>query len=181
MPSAIHEHPGGLRAWYANLVSQGWVIPGFVTVWAAGVILPLIIVVFYSFFSISNYQVVYEPTVATWPRAQCLGQRNHHRGSSSRTSRAPSAIAASFRNATSRGRCTHPQSGLMTIRSGARTLVACRTRAAIVYGESITPGVTLTQPRPISTSSRSFLRTVKSPEPGAVNSIVRWCACNRFS
>ena len=52
----------------------------------------------------------------------------------------------------------NPQSGLMTIRSGARTLVACRTRAAIVSGESISPGVTLTQPRPISKSSRSFLK-----------------------
>jgi ABC-type spermidine/putrescine transport system permease subunit I len=64
--AAIRERPGGLRAWYANLASQGWVIPGFVAVWAACVILPLIIVVFYSFFSIQNYQVVYEPTVATW-------------------------------------------------------------------------------------------------------------------
>ena len=52
----------------------------------------------------------------------------------------------------------NPQSGLMTIRSGARTLAACRTRAAIVSGESILPGVTLTQPRPISKSSRSFLK-----------------------
>ncbi|MCE3248419.1 MAG: hypothetical protein K0R41_2244 [Geminicoccaceae bacterium] len=64
--AAIRERPGGLRAWYANLASQGWVIPGFVAVWAACVILPLVIVVFYSFFSIQNYQVVYEPTVATW-------------------------------------------------------------------------------------------------------------------
>jgi spermidine/putrescine transport system permease protein len=62
----LPARPGGLRDWYANLVSQGWVIPGFVAVWALCVILPLIIVVFYSFFSIQNYQVVYEPTVATW-------------------------------------------------------------------------------------------------------------------
>jgi ABC-type spermidine/putrescine transport system permease subunit I len=64
--AAIHERPAGIRGWYANLVSQGWVIPAFVAVWVACVILPLIIVVFYSFFSIKNYQVVYEPTVATW-------------------------------------------------------------------------------------------------------------------
>lgn len=64
--TAIHEGPRGIRGWYANLVSQGWVIPTFVAVWAVCVILPLVIVVFYSFFSIKNYQVVYEPTVQTW-------------------------------------------------------------------------------------------------------------------
>ena len=64
--AALHERPARIRSWYANLVSQGWVIPAFVAIWAACVILPLIIVVFYSFFSIKNYQVVYEPTVATW-------------------------------------------------------------------------------------------------------------------
>jgi spermidine/putrescine transport system permease protein len=57
---------GGLKAWYANLVSTGWVIPTFVATWAIFVILPLAIIVFYSFFTIKNYQVVYEPTVKTW-------------------------------------------------------------------------------------------------------------------
>lgn len=60
------DHHGGLRAWYANLVSTGWAIPTFVAVWAIVVILPLIIIVFYSFFTIKNYQVVYDPTVKTW-------------------------------------------------------------------------------------------------------------------
>ena len=41
-------------------------IPRFSLVWATFVILPLVIVVFYSFFTIKNYQVVYEPTFATW-------------------------------------------------------------------------------------------------------------------
>lgn len=60
------DHHGGLKAWYANLVSTGWAIPAFVAVWAIVVILPLIIIVFYSFFTIKNYQVVYDPTVKTW-------------------------------------------------------------------------------------------------------------------
>jgi ABC-type spermidine/putrescine transport system permease subunit I len=42
------------------------VIPAFVATWALVVILPLIIIVFYSFFSIKSYQVVYEPTVKSW-------------------------------------------------------------------------------------------------------------------
>lgn len=60
------DRGGGLKAWYANLVSTGWVIPAFVATWALVVILPLIIIVFYSFFSIKSYQVVYEPTVKSW-------------------------------------------------------------------------------------------------------------------
>lgn len=63
---AIHERPRGVKAWYANLVSQGWVVPAFVVVWAVFVILPLVIVVFYSFLAMKNYQVVYQPTVRTW-------------------------------------------------------------------------------------------------------------------
>lgn len=64
--TAVHDGANGIRGWYANLVSQGWVIPVFALVWAACVILPLVIVVFYSFFQIKSYQVVYEPTVETW-------------------------------------------------------------------------------------------------------------------
>lgn len=60
------EQRGGVRAWYANLVSTGWVIPAFVAVWVVVVIVPLIIIVFYSFFTIHNYQVVYDPTLKSW-------------------------------------------------------------------------------------------------------------------
>jgi spermidine/putrescine transport system permease protein len=64
--AAAPARPGTIGGWYVNLVSTGWVIPAFVAIWAVLVILPLAIVVFYSFFSIYNYQVVYEPTFATW-------------------------------------------------------------------------------------------------------------------
>jgi spermidine/putrescine transport system permease protein len=60
------EDGRNLKAWYANLVSAGWVIPTFVATWAIFVVLPLAIIAFYSFFTIKNYQVVYEPTVKTW-------------------------------------------------------------------------------------------------------------------
>ena len=63
--AAIHERPAGIRGWYANW-SPRLGDSGVRRVWAAFVILPLIIVVFYSFFPIKNYQVVYEPTFATW-------------------------------------------------------------------------------------------------------------------
>lgn len=63
---AERARPGTIGAWYANLVSTGWVIPAFLAVWAVLVILPLVIVVFYSFFQIRMYQVVYEPTFDTW-------------------------------------------------------------------------------------------------------------------
>ena len=43
-----------------------------------------------------------------------------------------------------------------------------RTRLTIVSAESTRPGVTSTQPRPISKSGRSSLNTVMSPACGAV-------------
>lgn len=58
--------PGRLTSWYTNLVSAGWVVPAFLTAWVLVVVLPLTLVVGYSFFQVRNYQVVYEPTVATW-------------------------------------------------------------------------------------------------------------------
>ena len=66
MGAAPQTETRGLGDWYANLVSAGRVVPIFVAVWAVLVVLPLVIVVFYSFFQIQAYQVVYEPTLATW-------------------------------------------------------------------------------------------------------------------
>jgi ABC-type spermidine/putrescine transport system permease subunit I len=57
---------GRISGWYANLLSAGWPVPLFVVVWSIIVVLPLIIVVGYSFLQIRNYQVVFEPTLATW-------------------------------------------------------------------------------------------------------------------
>lgn len=66
MTTIQRARPGTLGVWYANLVSTGWVIPTFLAIWALLVILPLVIVVFYSFFQVRMYQVVYDPTFDTW-------------------------------------------------------------------------------------------------------------------
>jgi ABC-type spermidine/putrescine transport system permease subunit I len=57
---------GKVRDWYANLVSAGAAVPLFLVTWSAIVILPLLVVVFFSFLQIRSYRVVYEPTLATW-------------------------------------------------------------------------------------------------------------------
>lgn len=41
-------------------------VPGFLAVWAFFVILPLLVLVVFSFFQVRSYQLVYEPTLATW-------------------------------------------------------------------------------------------------------------------
>jgi len=66
-----------------------------------------------------------------------------------------------------------PQSGLRVIRSRSTNSSALRTRLAMVSGESTCPGVTSTQPSPISKSWRKSRKTVMSPASGAVNSMVR--------
>ena len=56
----------GLRESYRDLVSTGWVLPAFVGAWFVAVILPLLVIVVFSFFSIRSYQLVYEPSLAAW-------------------------------------------------------------------------------------------------------------------
>ena len=41
-------------------------VPGFLAAWAFFVILPLLVIVVFSFFQVRSYQIVYEPTLATW-------------------------------------------------------------------------------------------------------------------
>ncbi len=41
-------------------------VPGFLAAWAFFVILPLLVLVVFSFFQVRSYQLVYEPTLATW-------------------------------------------------------------------------------------------------------------------
>jgi ABC-type spermidine/putrescine transport system permease subunit I len=41
-------------------------VPGFLAAWAFFVILPLLVIVVFSFFQVRSYQLVYEPTLATW-------------------------------------------------------------------------------------------------------------------
>src|SRR3954453_13278360 len=64
-PTGVRQR-GTLTSRYADLVSHGLAVPLFTVVWSVLVVLPLIVVVFYSFFQVRNYQLVYQPTFATW-------------------------------------------------------------------------------------------------------------------
>jgi ABC-type spermidine/putrescine transport system permease subunit I len=50
----------------ARLSPADLAVPTFLVVWSAVVILPLLILVVFSFFQVRSYQIVYEPTFATW-------------------------------------------------------------------------------------------------------------------
>lgn len=41
-------------------------VPAFLAAWAFFVIVPLLVIVVYSFFQVRSYQIVYEPSLATW-------------------------------------------------------------------------------------------------------------------
>lgn len=41
-------------------------VPGFLVAWSFFVILPLLVIVVFSFFQVRSYQIVYEPSLATW-------------------------------------------------------------------------------------------------------------------
>lgn len=53
-------------SWHANLTSMGWAVPSFLLVWIGIVVVPLIIVVFFSFFKVVQYRVVFEWTTQNW-------------------------------------------------------------------------------------------------------------------
>jgi spermidine/putrescine transport system permease protein len=42
------------------------VVPSFLVVWTVMVVLPLLVIVYFSFLQMRSYRVVYEPTLATW-------------------------------------------------------------------------------------------------------------------
>lgn len=50
----------------ARLAPADLAVPGFLIVWSVFVILPLLVLVVFSFFQVRSYQIVYEPTLATW-------------------------------------------------------------------------------------------------------------------
>lgn len=59
--------PRGLKGWYTNMMSAGWTVPAFVIVWICIVIVPLLIMVYFSFLDMKNYQVYYgDPSFKTW-------------------------------------------------------------------------------------------------------------------
>ena len=67
MATALTAGPSARRlSWYANLTSMGWAVPSFLLVWVGIVVVPLVIVVFFSFFKVVQYRVVFEWTTQNW-------------------------------------------------------------------------------------------------------------------
>ena len=57
---------GPLRAWYAHAASARWPVTAFVVSWFVLVILPLLLLLVYTFLQSKGFRVVWEPTFATW-------------------------------------------------------------------------------------------------------------------
>ena len=64
--SAGNGFVSDLQAGYTRLFSGNWVVPVFVAAWVVIVILPLLIMISYSFFEMKNYQVSYDASFKTW-------------------------------------------------------------------------------------------------------------------
>tara|TARA_B100001123_G_scaffold285884_1_gene318677 strand:- start:1431 stop:2354 length:924 start_codon:yes stop_codon:yes gene_type:complete len=61
------EGPRGLKGWYTNMMSAGWVVPTFVATWICIVVIPLVIMVYFSFLDVRYYEVYYdEPSFKIW-------------------------------------------------------------------------------------------------------------------
>ena len=57
---------GLLRRWYAHAASARWPVTAFVVSWFALVILPLLLLLVYTFLQSKGFRVIWEPTFATW-------------------------------------------------------------------------------------------------------------------
>ncbi|WP_082549933.1 ABC transporter permease [Mesorhizobium sp. Root157] len=54
------------RRWRLPGTATGWFTGWFLVMWIGVVVLPLLIISAFSFFSMRQYQIVYDPTFATW-------------------------------------------------------------------------------------------------------------------
>jgi ABC-type spermidine/putrescine transport system permease subunit I len=50
----------------ARLGGGGWIVPAFLSVWIALVLIPLAVLFVFSFFETKNFQTVFHPTLSTW-------------------------------------------------------------------------------------------------------------------
>ena len=55
----------GLRRWLP-IPSPGWVLPAFAAIWFTIVIVPLVVLLVFSFFQTQYFMTIYTPTLATW-------------------------------------------------------------------------------------------------------------------
>jgi ABC-type spermidine/putrescine transport system permease subunit I len=51
---------------YSGLLARGWLVPAFLVVWVGMVILPLAILLTYSFFESRSFRTIYTPSLTTW-------------------------------------------------------------------------------------------------------------------
>lgn len=64
--SALTRERTTLDALAERLSPARLAVPGFLAAWAFFVIVPLLVIVVFSFFQVRSYQIVYEPSLATW-------------------------------------------------------------------------------------------------------------------
>ena len=56
------------KAWYTSLASGRWTVPTFILVWTIVVIVPLFLLLLYSFLESKGFKVAWEPSFRTWDR-----------------------------------------------------------------------------------------------------------------
>ena len=59
---------GGVRTWYTRAASGRWTVPTFIIVWTVVVIVPLFLLLLYSFLETKGFKVVWDPSFKTWDR-----------------------------------------------------------------------------------------------------------------
>ena len=55
-----------LQAWYTKFAASPWQVPAFIAVWTLLIVVPLFLLVLYSFLEAKGFKVQYEPTDKTW-------------------------------------------------------------------------------------------------------------------
>lgn len=66
MTAALALSSSRRRRWRLPGTATGWFTGWFLVMWIGVVVLPLLIISAFSFFSMRQYQIVYDPTFATW-------------------------------------------------------------------------------------------------------------------
>jgi ABC-type spermidine/putrescine transport system permease subunit I len=62
----VSASKGSIGTGYGLLRPSNLTVPVFLVVWSALVLLPLLVIVGFSFLQVKSYRVVYEPTLSTW-------------------------------------------------------------------------------------------------------------------
>jgi ABC-type spermidine/putrescine transport system permease subunit I len=63
---AVTKSRKALRDWYWSATVEVWVLRAFVLSWSVLVLLPLLILLAYSFFETKSFVTIYKPTLSTW-------------------------------------------------------------------------------------------------------------------